>query len=62
MPGNSAGSPPGPRRREGLTLFCHALTGDDLADHTRHVVWFGASEPLDLSIFRRGAAQTEAPR
>jgi DOPA 4,5-dioxygenase len=34
-----------------LTLFVHATTGDDLADHTRHVIWFGASEALDLSIF-----------
>jgi aromatic ring-cleaving dioxygenase len=37
--------------RRGLTIFAHASTGEDLADHTRHVVWFGASEPLDLSIF-----------
>jgi DOPA 4,5-dioxygenase len=34
-----------------LTIFAHAETGDDLADHTRHVIWFGPSEPLDLSIF-----------
>src|SRR5690242_536152 len=34
-----------------LTIFAHAETGDDLADHTRHVIWFGESEPLDLSIF-----------
>ena len=34
-----------------LTVFAHANTGDDLADHTRHVIWFGPSEPLDLSIF-----------
>lgn len=34
-----------------LTIFAHANTGDDLADHTRHVIWFGPSEPLDLSIF-----------
>ena len=34
-----------------LTIFAHGLSGDDLADHTHHVVWFGASEPLDLSIF-----------
>ena len=27
------------------------VDGDDLAEHTRHVVWFGESEPLDLSIF-----------
>jgi aromatic ring-cleaving dioxygenase len=34
-----------------LTIFAHATTGDDLADHTHNVVWFGESEPLDLSIF-----------
>jgi DOPA 4,5-dioxygenase len=38
-------------RREGLTIFAHAETGDDLADHTAHVIWFGPSEPLKLSIF-----------
>jgi DOPA 4,5-dioxygenase len=37
--------------RAGLTIFAHASTGDDRADHTHNVVWFGASEPLDLSIF-----------
>lgn len=37
--------------RGGLTIFAHANTGDDLADHTRHVIWFGESEKLDLSIF-----------
>lgn len=37
--------------RGALTIFAHANTGDDLADHTRHVIWFGQSEPLDLSIF-----------
>jgi aromatic ring-cleaving dioxygenase len=34
-----------------LTIFAHATTGDDLADHTEHVVWLGESEPLNLSIF-----------
>src|SRR5690242_19081540 len=34
-----------------LTIFAHANTGDDLADHTEHVIWFGESEALDLSIF-----------
>jgi aromatic ring-cleaving dioxygenase len=34
-----------------LTVFAHANTGDDLADHTDHVIWFGPSEPLNLSIF-----------
>ena len=37
--------------RGDLTIFAHAETGEDLADHTRHVIWFGPSEPLDLSIF-----------
>ena len=37
--------------RAGLTIFAHASTGDDRADHAHNVVWFGASEPLDLSIF-----------
>jgi DOPA 4,5-dioxygenase len=34
-----------------LTIFAHANTGEDLADHTQHVIWFGESEKLDLSIF-----------
>ena len=38
--------------RGDLTIFAHANTGDDLADHTRHVIWFGESEELNLSIFR----------
>ena len=37
--------------RGALTVFAHAETGVDLADHTKHVIWFGPSEPLDLSIF-----------
>jgi aromatic ring-cleaving dioxygenase len=37
--------------RGALTIFAHANTGDDLADHTEHVIWFGESEPLNLSIF-----------
>ena len=36
--------------RDGLTIFAHTSTGEDLADHTQHVVWFGPSEALDLSI------------
>ena len=38
--------------RGGLTVFAHAETGDDLADHTEHVIWFGPSETLNLSMFR----------
>ena len=34
-----------------LTIFAHGLSGNELADHTRYVIWFGRSEPLDVSIF-----------
>ncbi|MEO7278240.1 MAG: DOPA 4,5-dioxygenase family protein [Sphingomicrobium sp.] len=34
-----------------LTIFAHAETGDDLADHTNHVIWFGPSETLALTMF-----------
>ena len=34
-----------------LIIFAHATTGDDFADHKPNVIWFGPSEPLDLSIF-----------
>ena len=37
--------------RDGLTIFAHTSTGDDRSDHTEHVIWFGPSETLDLSIF-----------
>jgi aromatic ring-cleaving dioxygenase len=37
--------------RAGLTIFAHASTGDDRADHRDHVIWFGPSEELDLSLF-----------
>jgi aromatic ring-cleaving dioxygenase len=37
--------------RGGLTIFAHASTGDDLADHSHNVIWFGDSEPLNLAMF-----------
>jgi aromatic ring-cleaving dioxygenase len=37
--------------RNGLTIFAHATTGNDLADHSEHVIWFGPSETLNLAIF-----------
>ena len=27
------------------------FAGDDLADHSEHVIWFGPSEELNLSLF-----------
>lgn len=38
--------------RGDLTVFAHANTGEDLADHTRHVIWFGPSEQLNLAMFQ----------
>jgi len=35
--------------RHGLTVFAHAETGDDIKDHTEHVIWLGPSEKLDLA-------------
>ena len=37
--------------RGGLTIFAHASTGDDRADHTANTIWFGPSETLNLAIF-----------
>jgi DOPA 4,5-dioxygenase len=39
--------------RCGLTIFAHAITGDGLKDHTDHVLWLGASEPINLSGLSR---------
>ena len=37
--------------RDGLTIFAHTSTGDDLLDHSEHVIWFGPSERLNLAMF-----------
>ncbi|MFD2206583.1 DOPA 4,5-dioxygenase family protein [Kiloniella antarctica] len=37
--------------RNGLTLFIHANTGDDLKDHTDHAIWMGEVLDLNLSAF-----------
>lgn len=34
--------------REGLTVFVHGLSGDDIYDHTQLVFWLGESVELDL--------------
>ena len=38
--------------RGDIDVLVHGLSGDDLADHTRHAFWLGKEWPLDLSIFR----------
>jgi DOPA 4,5-dioxygenase len=35
--------------RNGLTIFAHANTGNDLKDHTDHVIWLGPPETLNLA-------------
>lgn len=47
--------------RGGLTIFAHPNTGDDLADHTDHVIWLGPSEGLRLEGFRRRAQASDDP-
>ena len=39
------------QNREGLTVFVHALTGDDLKDHTEFAYWLGREVELNLEIF-----------
>ena len=38
--------------REGLVVFAHPETGDDLADHRDHGIWLGAGLPLRLELFQ----------
>jgi DOPA 4,5-dioxygenase len=37
--------------REDLTVFVHALTGDDLKDHTDFAYWLGLEVELNLGFF-----------
>ncbi len=38
-------------RRGKLDVFVHALTGNDLADHTTYASWLGNEWPLNLEMF-----------
>jgi DOPA 4,5-dioxygenase len=37
--------------RDGLTVFIHPNTADDLSDHRDHALWMGSMPALDLSQF-----------
>ncbi len=37
-------------RRNGLVIFIHPNTGDDLKDHTDHTLWMGKIKKLNLSF------------
>ncbi|WP_158965940.1 DOPA 4,5-dioxygenase family protein [Chachezhania sediminis] len=41
--------------RDGLTVFAHPDTGNDLADHRDHALWMGEMLPLKLDIFEQKA-------
>ena len=38
-------------KRGNLTVLVHALTGDDLQDHTKFAYWLGEPVELNLGIF-----------
>lgn len=37
--------------RNGLIVFAHPETGDDLKDHRDHGIWLGTGLALNLSVF-----------
>lgn len=37
--------------REGLDIFVHAVSGDDIKDHTDYIVWIGNQHTLNLGFF-----------
>ena len=39
--------------RDGLTVFTHLDTGDDLADHRDHAIWMGTMPELKLEMFTK---------
>ena len=38
--------------RDGLVIFIHPDTGDDLADHTKHAIWMGGMRELKVEMFK----------
>lgn len=39
-------------RRGSVDILFHGITGDNLKDHTQHVMWLGKSYELNLDMFR----------
>jgi len=39
------------KNRQGLTVFVHGLTGDDIKDHTDYAYWLGDELALNLDFF-----------
>ncbi|WP_417222638.1 DOPA 4,5-dioxygenase family protein [Amphritea sp.] len=38
--------------RNGLTIFIHPVTGNDLDDHTKYIMWLGDSKSLNTAQFQ----------
>jgi len=38
--------------RQGLDILVHPTTGDDVADHTNHVLWLGEKLELNIEFLR----------
>lgn len=38
--------------RNGLVIFTHPISGDDLRDHRDYAMWMGAVRPLNLQMFK----------
>jgi DOPA 4,5-dioxygenase len=43
------------KNRQGLTVFVHSLTGNNLNDHTIYAAWLGEEVELSLSMFMNDA-------
>ena len=41
------------QNRQGLVIFTHPNTGNDLLDHRDHPIWMGAVRPLKLELFEK---------
>ena len=42
--------------RDGLVIFVHPNTGDNLLDHTTHAIWMGQILPLNVAMFQRASS------
>lgn len=38
------------KKRNGLSILVHGLTGDDLKDHTSYAYWLGDKVELDVTV------------
>ncbi|MCV2403617.1 DOPA 4,5-dioxygenase family protein [Marinomonas sp. C2222] len=48
--------------RQGLTIFIHAISGDNMRDHTELTTWLGKEVELDLDFFVRLAKERAAEK